>query len=221
MPFYRVIIADDHLLFCGGLRRILEAIPGVEVVGVVHDGLALLNALKKTTPDLVIVDISMPNIRGIEATNEIKSSHPAVQVLVLTMHNDKEFLYKAFMAGADGFLIKQDADTVLAAAIDALKKGKTFISPQFAAELSGDLRHFYHGDRPFGKDVLTMREKQIVKLISEGKTNIEISRMLYISRRTVENHRANLMRKLDFKHSADLVKYAVRKGYTSVTASGV
>ncbi len=217
MQPYRVMIADDHLLFCEGLKRILEDIPGIEVVGSAHDGIELLEALKKVTPDLTIVDISMPNLRGIEATSEIKSSNPDIKVLILTMHNDKEYLYHALMAGADGFLIKQDADTVLATAIDMLKKGKTYISPQIAGDFSDDLRRFFKGDQPFSNDSLTVREKEIIKLISEGKTNAEISDMLYISKRTVENHRANLMRKLNFKNSADLIKYAVRKGYTSIS----
>lgn len=217
MPPYRVMIADDHLLFCEGLRRILAEIPGIEVTGWVHDGMALLSALKKASVDMVIMEISMPHLRGIEAAAEIKSAHPRTRILILTRHKDKEFLYHALTAGADGFLVKHDSVAVVAAAIDALRKGDTYISPQVTADFSNDLRRFLKGELSFSKDRLTVREKEIIKLISEGKTNTEISDLLYISKRTVENHRANLMRKLNFKNSADLIKYAVRKGYTTVT----
>lgn len=216
MSSCRIVIADDHRLFCEGIKRILQEIPGIEVVGIVHDGLALLELLKTIPADLVVMDISMPNLRGIEATHEIKSLYPDIKVLMLTMHNDKEYLYHALKTGADGFLLKQDADDTVEQAITMVRKGKTFVSSQLSGELTDDLRLLLKGGDPFDKDILTIREKEILKLIAEGKTSPEISEMLYISSRTVENHRANLIKKLNFRTTADLIKYAIRKGYTSV-----
>jgi DNA-binding NarL/FixJ family response regulator len=212
---YRIIIADDHALFRQGLRRILEDIPGTEVVGEAKCGLELLDLLKKLTPEMVILDISMPNLRGLEAIHEIKTSHPKVKVLMLTMHKDRAYFYQAISEGADGYLVKEDADAELYSAIEKIKQDKIYISPflsdAFAEELaSRGLKDF----KTLGEgDVLTARERAILKLIAEGKSNKEIGDLLFISARTVERHRANIMDKLKLKNTAELVKYAIEKGY--------
>jgi DNA-binding NarL/FixJ family response regulator len=163
----------------------------------------------------------MPNLRGLEATREIKIINPDVKVLILTMHKDKEYLYHAFSAGAEGYILKEDADSELIAAIETLRRGGTYISPLLSTQLA-DL--FMQKSRPFSEqqaspgDLLTTREREIIKLIAEGKSSKEVADLLFISSRTVQHHRANIMRKLNIKKTADLVKYAIQKGYTSSSA---
>ena len=218
MSPYRILLADDHVMFRQGLKYIIEGVAGLEVVGEVGDGLKLLDRLKKSPPDMVILDISMPNLRGIEATKEIKTTNSEVKVLILTMHNDKEYLYHAISAGADGYLLKEDADTELFSAIETIRHGGNYISPLLLVELADDLAQTYHGARfkaPF--EPLTTREREVLKLIAEGRSSKEVASLLFISVRTVQHHRANIMRKLNIRKTADLVKYAIRKGYVSIS----
>jgi DNA-binding NarL/FixJ family response regulator len=215
---YRIVLADDHVMFRKGIKNILEGAEDLEVIGEVGDGLKLIEFFKKKTPDMVILDISMPNLRGLEATREIKKISPGTKVLILTMHKDKEYVYHAVSAGAEGYLLKEDADTELFAAVEKIRQGENYISPL----LSGDMAHALiqasnKGQLPADSEGLTMREREVLKLIAEGITNKEIADLLYISTRTVENHRANIMRKLNIKNTAQLIKYAIRKGYTSPT----
>jgi DNA-binding NarL/FixJ family response regulator len=210
---YRIILADDHILLRQGLKRILSEMPNLQVVGEAGDGLGLLKILKKEIPDMVIMDISMPNLRGIEATREVKISRPKIKILILTMHRDKEYLEQAMRVGADGYLLKESADKELFRAIEKIREGKIYISPFFSPEMAADWLQLQKGRGPEGNDPLTHREKEILKLVAEGKTNREISCLLTISIRTVENHRANLMKKLSLKKTPDLVKYALRHGY--------
>jgi DNA-binding NarL/FixJ family response regulator len=213
-----ILLADDHVMFRRGVRKIIQSIGDVEVVGEASDGFELLELLKKTSPQLIILDISMPNLRGLEATREIKIINPAVKVLILTMHKDKEYLYHAFSAGAEGYLLKEDADSELISAIDTLRKGGTYISPLLSTQLA-DL--FMQKSRPGMElpvspgELLTTREREIIKLIAEGKSSKEVAELLFISSRTVQHHRANIMKKLNIKKTADLVKYAIQKGYTA------
>jgi DNA-binding NarL/FixJ family response regulator len=208
-------------MFRRGIRRIIQSIGDVEVVGEASDGFELIELLKKTSPQLVILDISMPNLRGLEATREIKIISPEVKVLILTMHKDKEYLYHAFSAGAEGYLLKEDADSELISAIETMRKGGTYISPLLATQLA-DL--FMQKSRPAAKqladpgEVLTTREREIIKLIAEGKSSKEVADLLFISSRTVQHHRANILKKLNIRKTADLVKYAIQKGYTSPAA---
>jgi DNA-binding NarL/FixJ family response regulator len=177
--------------------------------------------LKKTNPNLVILDISMPSLRGLEATREIKIINPEVKVLILTMHKDREYLCHAFSAGAEGYILKEDADSELLAAIETLRKGGTYISPLLSPQLADLFAEQAQPDRKPGipGEPLTVREREIVKLIAEGKSSREIGRLLFISSRTVQHHRANIMRKLNIKKTADLVKYAIQKGYTEPAAT--
>ena len=218
MSPYRIVLADDHAMFRQGITNILESAEDLEVVGEANDGLKLLELLKKVTPDMVILDISMPNLRGLEATREIKTIFPDVKVLILTMHRDKEYVYSAISAGAEGYLLKEDADTELFAAIDTIRKKGHYLSPLLSGELTHELiRTSQKGQLSSPSDPLTIREREVLKLIAEGIPNKEIADLLYISIRTVEHHRANIMQKLNIKKTANLVKYAIRKGYTSST----
>jgi DNA-binding NarL/FixJ family response regulator len=215
MASYGIVLADDHVLVRQGLRRILEGMADLEVMGEANDGLELLNLLKHLTPHMVILDIFMPNLRGIEAIHEIKKIRPEVKVLILTMHKDKEYLYLALSAGAKGYLLKEDADKELFSEIEKIRQGKTYISPHFSEEIVDDLVQIGRGGSKaiFELDPLTTREREVLKLIAEGKSSKDIAHLLFISVLTVNNHRANIMEKLNLNKATDLVKYAIRKGY--------
>jgi len=209
---YRVVLADDHLLFREGMKRLIEEMPGVEVIGEASDGFELLDLLREEVPDMAIVDIAMPNLRGIEATREIKMLSPRTKVLILTMHKSKEYLYHSISAGAEGYLLKEDSDVELFSAIEKIRGGGVYITHSLTGELAEDLSQLYRGDGEIFRAPLTTREREILKLVTEGKSNQEIATLLHISVRTAENHRANIMKKLKLKKTADLVRYAIQQG---------
>ncbi len=204
---YTVVLADDHAMFREGIRQIIERIEDIFISGEVNDGLELLELLKRSCPDLVILDISMPNLRGLEAIREIKKLYPQVKILVLTMHRKKEFIRQALADGADGFLLKEDPGGELIRAVQTVKKGEKYLSPL----LSGTLMSLNLAEDKI--DLLTMREREVLKLLAEGKRAQEIADMLFISVNTVRRHRYNLMEKLNLKTMADLVKYAISQNY--------
>jgi DNA-binding NarL/FixJ family response regulator len=211
---YRVILADDHILVRRGLRRILEENADLEITGEVGDGLELLNILKKTEPNMIILDVSMPNLRGIEAIPEIRHIRPEVKVLILTMHKEEEYLYQAISAGADGYLLKEDAEKELFSAIKNIQEGKVYISPGLSDQSMQNWVRLRRGeDDSQNSEALTIRQREILKLIAEGKSNKEIGDLLCISVRTVERHRANIMSNLNIRKTAELVQYALRKHY--------
>lgn len=212
MAPYRIVLADDHLLFRKGVRRLIEDMSDMEVIGEASDGLELLDLLKRSTPDLAIVDISMPNLRGIEAAREIIVRHPGIKVLVLTMHKSKEYLYHSILAGAQGYLLKEDSDLELFSAIETIRNGGTYITRALAGEMAEDLSQVYGGKGEIVRELLTLREREVLKLIAEGKSSAEIGNLLFISTRTVEHHRANIMKKLKARRSVDLIRYAFQKG---------
>jgi len=212
---YRIVLADDHVLLRQGLRRILEGVGDLEVIGEANDGLELLGLLKRLTPHLVVLDISMPNLRGIEAIHEVKVIHPHLKVLILTMHKEMDLLIAAISAGAHGYLLKEAADTQLFAAIEKIRQGGTYVCPKLADEVAADWTQTWRRDgrqRPEGER-LTIREREVLKLAAEGKSSKEIAELLCISYRTVEHHRANIMAELNLKRTAELVKYAFARGY--------
>ena len=215
MSPYQIILADDHLMFRDGLKRIIEESKHLLVIGEASDGIQLLELLKKKQPDLVILDISMPKLRGLEATREIKTKYPDINVLILTMHRNKEYLLQALSAKADGYLLKEDTDTQLIAAIESIRGGKIFLSPLISDDLSQNLLGFIENTGKSRKETLSTREKEVLTLLAEGKSSKEIADLLYISTRTVEHHRASINKKLKVNNIVDLLKYAIRKGYTS------
>ena len=216
MKPYRLVLADDHVIFRQGIKGLINERTGLEVMAEAGDGLELVNLFYKgLRPDMVILDISMPNLRGIEAAEEIKSLCPGVKILVLTMHKSKEYLYHLISAGAHGYLLKEDSEVELFSAIETIRAGGIFVSSLLTKELTEDLSHIYHGGVQPAKDPLTPREREVLKLVAEGKANKEIAELLFISVRTVENHRANMMNKLKFKKTADLIRFAMQKGYIS------
>jgi len=211
---YRVILADDHALVRRGLKLILEENPNLEIAAEVGDGLELLSVLQKINPDLIVLDVSMPNLRGIEAIPEIRRVRPNAKVLMLTMHKEEDYLYQAISAGANGYLLKEDAEKELFSAIEHIKNGKIYISPGLADQSMQNWARMRRGeDDSQHVESLTVREREILKLIAEGKSNKEIGDLLFISVRTVERHRANMMSKLNIRKTAELVQYALRKHY--------
>ena len=211
---FRVVLADDHILVRRGLRRILEENSNLEIAGEVGDGLELLSLLNKIGPDMVILDVSMPNLRGIEAIPEIRQVRPEVKVLVLTMYKESEYLHQAISAGANGYLLKEDAEGELFTAIETIQRGKIYISPSLVDQSMQNWVRLRRGeDDSQISESLTVRQREILKLIAEGKSNKEIGDLLCISVRTVERHRANMMGKLNIRKTAELVLYALRKHY--------
>lgn len=209
MDNYRIVLADDHVLLRQGLRRIIEGSADLKVVGEAADGLELMSLLSTVVPDMVILDISMPHLRGIEAARLIKEKYPEAKVLILTMHKDAEYVSRAFSAGADGYLVKEDADHELFSAVEKIRAGSNYLSPRLSEGLAEEWVRIQSGDQK----LLTAREKEVLRLIVEGKSNKEIADVLFISVRTVERHRANIMDKLNLKNTADLIKYGIREGF--------
>jgi len=213
MTPYRIVLADDHKMFRLGVRKIIDAADDLEVVAEVDDGLQLLNLLKTTDIQMIILDISMPNLRGIETTREVKIIRPSVKILILTMHKNKEYMYHCLSAGAEGYLLKEDTDAELFSAIKTIRQGGIYISPILSLSFADELAKICTGMHPAPIERLTVREREVLTLIAEGKTRREIADILYISVHTVGHHRANIMKKINVKKTAELVKYAIKQGY--------
>lgn len=209
----RIVLADDHVLIRRGLKKVIDGQPFLQVVGDVGDGVELLNVLEEDCPDIILLDISMPNMRGIDAIPQVKKLCPKVKILILTMHSSREFLVNAIRAGADGYALKEDSDTELLTAIRKCLDGDLYIAPSLAATITPQehLAMRMKGQAPH--ELLTAREKQVVTLVAEGNKSKDIAKMLSISIRTVEHHRANIMKKIHIKSTAELIKYAIQKGF--------
>ena len=215
MTPYRIIIADDHAMMRDGIKTLIQATPGLEVIGEAGDGFELLKVLKKKVPDLVILDVAMPGLRGIEAAHEIRANYPDVAILFLSMHKSREYLSMAIAAGAKGYLLKENTGAELLVAIDLIRNGRSYLSPFLAQEFSIDLIDICHSAPQIQSDPLTKRQREVLKLIAEGNTSRQIGKLLFISQRTVDRHRSNIKNRLNLKRTADLVKYAITRGYTT------
>lgn len=215
MGNYRIVLADDHAMFREGIKRIINGAKGMEVIGEAGDGLELLNLLTLLCPDMAIVDISMPKLGGIEATQEIKTLYPEIKVLILSMHNKQDCFQRAMAAGAKGYLLKEDTASELIRAIRAIRKGRHFLSAVLVKEYPQALLNICLGKAKIDDDPLSLRERQVLKLLAEGKTSREIADVLKISVRTAQHHREHVKKKLKLKKTAELVKYAIHRGYTS------
>jgi DNA-binding NarL/FixJ family response regulator len=204
----RVLLADDHRIVTEGLKGLLE--PEFELVGIVEDGRALLAAVEKLRPDVIVVDISMPLLNGIDAVRQINKANDKVKIVFLTMHPDVTYAVSAFEAGASGYVLKHSAPTELVIAIRSALHGKTFVTPLLAGEFMRQTK-----ERSTQRDVstrLTGRQREIVQLLAEGKSAKDIAELLNISSRTVEFHKYRVMKDLGLKSAAELVHYAVRHG---------
>jgi len=213
MPAQRVLLAEDHTILREGIRSLLASEPGLEVVGEAHDGLQAVAQARALQPDLVLMDLSMPLMNGTEAIKQIKLRAPDVRVIVLTVHNSDEHVRAALDAGASGYLLKDDTHQDLLAAIAAVTAGGTYLSPKICGKVvSGFLGQASPKGVGFPWDTLTDREREVVKLVAEGYKNREIAEYLSISMKTVEKHRANVMKKLDLHGASGLTAYAIEHG---------
>jgi DNA-binding NarL/FixJ family response regulator len=204
----RVMIADDHGIVRSGLRLLLEREPDIEVVGEASDGIEARKMAIAERPDLAILDVKMPKLTGLQATREIREQAPEVAVLILSMHDDERYLFEALKAGASGYVLKRQADQDLIEAIRAVERGEPFLTPDAQRALIRDVL-----DREVDRShELTPREEEVVKLVAEAHTNKEIAEILHLAEKTVENHRANAMRKLGMRDRVELVRYAIRRG---------
>lgn len=204
----KVLIADDHGIVRSGIRLLLERQPDIEVVGEAADGAEARDLAVRERPDLAILDVKMPKLTGLQATREIKKQAPDVSVLILSMHDDERYLFEALKAGASGYVLKAQADTDLLAAIRAVERGEPFLTPEAQRTLIKDVLE--RGSS--GEEELTPREEEIVKLVAEAHTNEEIADMLFISKKTVERHRANILEKLGMRDRVELTRFAIRRG---------
>lgn len=208
----RILLADDHGIVRKGLRLFLEQNPGLEVVGEAADGREAVRLAQECHPDIVIMDVSMPSLNGIEATAQIVKAQPQIGVIILSMHSDEGYLVRTLTAGAKGYLLKDSAETDLIRAIQAVVKGRPFFSPAIAKTLLEDfVRQLQQRGLQDSHDLLTDREKEILQLLAEGKSNKDVANLLNVSVYTVETHRTNLMQKLNLHNTAEIVLYAVRK----------
>jgi DNA-binding NarL/FixJ family response regulator len=215
MQPYRIMIADDHVLIRESIRKSIETLPAMEVVGEAGDSMELMEHLKNSVADMVLLDISMPGIQGIEALQMIKSRFPDIKILILTMHKSKQHISRALSAGADGYLLKENAFADLVSAIEKIRRGETYISNLVLSQVVEIVRH-KGTDSPLElAEPLSGREKEVLMMILEGKSAKDIGELLSISTMTVYNHRINIKKKLGIRKDVDLVKYGIQKGYIS------
>jgi len=210
-PKIRVLLADDHTLFRNGIRALLEDEQDFVIVGDAEDGREAVRLADQLKPHLVLMDIAMPLLNGLEATRQIKREHPEINVLVLTMYDHEEYFREMLQVGASGYIIKRAAATELVAAIRAVFNGESVLSPAITRLLLDDyLSHNAH-EQENDPNSLTSREREVLQLIAEGKTSREIAEILHLSVKTVQSHRTSLMQKLDLHDRGDLIKYAIQK----------
>ncbi|MGD0000552.1 MAG: response regulator transcription factor [Bryobacteraceae bacterium] len=208
MKKIRIVLADDHSVVRQGFRRILEAQSDMEIVGEASNGREALEQAALLTPDVVVMDVAMPELNGIEATRRMKEATPHSRVLALSMHKDSVYVREILRAGARGYLLKDAVDEDLIAAVRAVSRGEGYLSPGVADAVLTDYRQ--HVSDPI--DLLTTREREVLQLIAEGKTNKEIATLLNLSVYTVDAHRGRIMEKLNLHSTGELVRFAIRKG---------
>ena len=203
----RVVVVDDHPVIRAGLRHILEHQAGVDVVGEADDGRIVAAVVRETAPDVVVMDVSMPNLNGIEAIRGLRRSHPRIRIVVLSVHYSEGIVVEALEAGAVAYVLKEAASGELAAAIQAAAAGRGFLSPAVAKVVAGSL-----STRHQRASTLTSRERQVVQILGEGASVREAAAKLFVSVATIKTHRTNAMRKIEARTIADLVRYAIREG---------
>jgi len=216
MTTTRIVLADDHTIMRNGLRLVLERQPNFSVVGEASTGREALEVVNKVAPHVVVMDIAMPLLNGIETAKRITSDYPSVAVLILSMHSDEGYILRALKAGARGYLVKDSAEADLIQAVRAVSTGKAFFSPAVSKVLADDyIRQVQQRGAEDPYDLLTMRERELLQLVAELKTTKDIASLLGVSPHTIDTHRANLMHKLNVHGIPELILYAVRKGVIS------
>lgn len=212
----RVLLVDDHKIMRQGLRTMLETETDAEVIGEAEDGHAAIELAESLVPDIVIMDVGMPGMNGMEATRRIAGETAGPRVIALSMHSDKRFVMEMLRAGASGYLLKDGAFEELAQALDAVSSGKTYLSPTIADVVLAATMQKSTATEAAPASVLTPREREVLQLIAEGNTTKAIAAKLGVSVKTIETHRQNIMEKLQIRSVAELTKYAIREGITSL-----
>ncbi len=216
MDQIRILLADDHTVVRDGLRVLLERQPGFEIAGEASDGIEAIRLAQETNPDIVLMDIAMPLLNGIEATRRIVAKCPHIAVVILSMHYDESYIIRSLKAGARGYLVKDSAKNDLINGIRAVHEGRSFLSPKVSRVLQDDhMRQLESKGVEDSYDLLTDREREILQLVAEGRTNKEIANLLNISPYTIDTHRTHILQKLNLHSAPELILYAVRKGIIS------
>ncbi len=212
----RIVLADDHVVMRNGLKLLLERQPNFAVAGEAVNGREAVEICEKLKPDVLVLDIAMPNLNGIEAARQISAKLPQIAIVILSMHSDESYVLRALKAGARAYLLKDSAETDLISAIRAVSEGKAFFSPAISKMLVEDyIRRLEQRGVEDSYELLTTREREILQLLAEGKSNKEVAAMLNLSLYTVETHRGNILQKLNLHSVPELILYAVRKGVIS------
>jgi len=209
---FRIVLADDHSLIRHGIKNLIKKHGQLQVVGEVSDGEELLDFLKIEHVDMVILDISMRKINGVEVAGRVKKKYPGIKILMLTMHDSQQVFYNAMIAGADGYLLKDDSGEELLIAIEKVQNGKKYISPTLTDNVTDDVFRMHRDGKKSLHHELSKREKQVLQLVVDGNTSKEMAVHLGLSPRTIDHHRSRLLKKLNKKNSVDLVNFAVRSG---------
>lgn len=217
----KILLADNHKLFCDGLRTLLEKDQRIKVVGEANNGRMAVSLARELTPDLVIMDVGMPELNGMEATRQIKMEMPKIKILAVSMHSDRQYVAGMLSAGASGYVLKDSAFEELIQAIQTVRQGGRYLSPDIIGIVVDDYVQRLTPTAESELEKLSSREREVLQLIAEGHSTIDIAKKLHISRKTVETHRKNLMIKLKLHNIAELTKFAVREGLTALDASGL
>ena len=212
----KILLVDDHQILRDGIRSLVKGYDDMEVIGEAADGREALDMVEKLSPDVVIMDISMPDLNGIDATRMIINEAPDVKVIALSMHHDKQFVSEIFKAGASGYLIKDSAFDELEHALRIVMSGQTYINPQIASLVVESLVNQSVTPNPKSFSLLTEREREVLQLIADGKSTKQIAIDLNVSSKTIESHRRQVMGKLNVRSVADLTKFAIREGLTTI-----
>ena len=216
MSAIRIVVADDHTLMRSGIVGLLNAQPDMEVVGEAGNGKEVLATVAEALPDVALMDIGMPGVDGLQATRIIKERHPDIRVLMLTMHEREDYLFRALRAGASGYILKGADVQDLLTAIRVVHGDEVYLHPTLTKTLLSDyLARMEPGEEPRRYGGLTEREREVLELIADGNTNNKIAEILFLSPHTVQTHRDHIMKKLDLHNKAELIKYAIRKGFVS------
>jgi DNA-binding NarL/FixJ family response regulator len=211
----RVLLADDHVLVAEGIQKLLE--PEFELVGIVADGRSLVAAAAKLQPDIAVVDISLPLLNGLDASQHVKKTNPNIKIIILTMHSEPNFVTQAFRVGVSGYVLKQSVGSELVQAIREVMKGRTFVSPMVTQSLVDQaVNPSGSGDANGFAQTLSSRQREVLQLVAEGKATKEIASILNVSIKTVEFHKTRIMKELRLRTAAELTKYAISAGLTSI-----
>jgi len=211
MPPYRIVLVEDHAMIRETIRKSIEEVPGLKVVGELSDGREVMDFLERSAPDMIILDLTMPHLQGLEATKLIKSHYPNIKILILTMHKTKMHVTRALEYGADGYIVKEDALSELILAIEKVRAGKNYISSLVTDQVMDILF-----PKKISANLLSKREIEILTYVAQGISSRKIAQILSISQATVNNHRMKIKKKLGMSKTSELLKYAIQKGYASV-----